>query len=141
MFEIYKRGQGKWARYIGAASAGALIIYGCYSLHNYLNGGSLREVILFTVPGVDLNVNVPFIVSFVLFAALSIVLYVLLNKAKMADFLIETELEMKKISWPGKSELVGSSAIVIVTVVVLALVIMAFDFTVQWVMRLLYRIG
>ena len=68
-------------------------------------------------------------------------MYVLLNKAKVGDFLIETELEMKKISWPGRSELIGSSTVVIITVVIIALVIMLFDFSVQALMRLIYRIG
>ena len=67
-------------------------------------------------------------------------IYVLLNKPKMGDFLIETELEMKKISWPGRSELVGSSTIVIVVVAILAVIIMIFDFVVQFFMRLLSRI-
>jgi len=140
MFKIYKQGQGKWARYLAAGSIGALVIYGCYSLHNYLNVGDLSSPII-EIPGVDLDINVPFVVSFGLFLAFAITVFVLLNKPKIGDFLIETELEMKKISWPGKSELVGSSTMVIITVVILALIIMLFDFVVQTVMRLIYRIG
>jgi len=140
MFEIYKRGQGKWARYLAAGSVGALSVYGCYSLYHYLNAGSLRAPLLF-IPGVDLDINVPFLVAFGLFVAIAITVYVLLNKAKVGDFLIETELEMKKISWPGRSELIGSSTVVIITVVIIALVIMLFDFSVQALMRLIYRIG
>ena len=140
MFKIYKQGQGKWARYLAAGSVGALVIYGCYSLHNFLNVGSMRSPIV-EIPGVDLDINVPFVVSFGLFLAFAIVVFTLLNKPKIGDFLIETELEMKKISWPGRSELIGSSTIVIITVVILAVVIMLFDFVVQTLMRMLYRIG
>lgn len=140
MFKIYKQGQGKWARYLAAGSIGALVIYGCYSLHNYLNVGDLRSPIV-EIPGVDLDINIPFVVSFGLFLAIAITVFVLLNKPKIGDFLIETELEMKKISWPGKSELVGSSTMVIITVVILAMIIMLFDFVVQTVMRMIYRIG
>jgi preprotein translocase SecE subunit len=140
MFKIYKQGQGKWARYLAAASIGALAIYGFYSLYNYLNVGNLRSPIV-EIPGVDLDVNVPLLISFGLFLIVAITLFTLLNKPKIADFLIETELEMKKISWPGRSELVGSSTIVVVTVVILAVIIMVFDFAVQAFVRLLYRIG
>ncbi len=141
MFEIYKRGQGKWARYLAAGSVGALATYGCYSLYHYLKGIGLGKTVLVEVPGVDLNIDTPFIVAFGLFAALAVTVYILLNRPKIGDFLIETELEMKKISWPGRSELVGSSTIVIITVIILALVIMVFDFGVQWFMRLVYGIG
>ena len=141
MFEIYKPGQGKWARYLAAGAAGALNIYGCYSLYNYLGGGSRNVSMLFTIPGVDLNIDLPFLVSFGLFLLISFLMYFFMNKAKIADFLVETELEMKKVNWPGRSELVGSSTIVIITVIIFAVVILVFDFAVQWFVRLLYRIG
>jgi preprotein translocase subunit SecE len=140
MFEIYKRGQGKWARYIAAGCVGVLIMYGCYSLHEYLNTGSLSVPIV-TIPGVDLDMNVAFIISFGLFLALAATIYLLLNKPKLGDFLIETEVEMKRVSWPSRSELVGSSTIVVITVVILAIIIMIFDFAAQAFMRLLYGIG
>jgi len=100
---------------------------------------SRRNWTLFEIPGVDLKINLPFIIAFGVFAFFAILVYVLLNKPKIGDFLIETELEMKKISWPGRSELVDSSTIVIVTVVILALVIMVFDFMIQFFMRLIGR--
>jgi preprotein translocase subunit SecE len=140
MLEIYKSGQGKWGRYLAAASVGALVIYGCYSLYEYLNVGTLKQVMLFPIPGVEVDVNLPFLISFGIFLALAMTIYVMLNKPKVGDFLIETELEMKKISWPGRSELVGSSTIVIVVVVILALVIMLFDFVVQFFLRILTRV-
>jgi preprotein translocase SecE subunit len=139
MLQIHKPGQGKWARYLAAGSVGALVIYGCYSLYEYLNVGTWRNWTLFEIPGVDLKINLPFIIAFGVFAFFAILVYVLLNKPKIGDFLIETELEMKKISWPGRSELVDSSTIVIVTVVILALVIMVFDFMIQFFMRLIGR--
>ncbi len=142
MFEIYKRGQGKTSRYLAAGSVGVLSLFGCYSLYNYLNvRGSLQKLILFVVPGVELDVNLPFLVSFGFFAGLMILLYALLNKPKIGDFLIETELEMKRVSWPVRSELIGSSTIVIITVVILAVIVMVFDLAVQAFMRLIYSIG
>jgi len=50
-----------------------------------------------------------------------------LNMAKAADFLIATESEMKKVSWSSKAELIGSTMVVIVTVVLLAVFIYVAD--------------
>jgi preprotein translocase subunit SecE len=66
----------------------------------------------------------------VLFAALALVVARYLNDARAADFLIATESEMKKVSWSSKAELIGSTMVVIVTVVLLALFIYAADTTV-----------
>ena len=52
----------------------------------------------------------------------------MLNKPNFVDFLIATESEMKKVSWSSRPELLGSTAVVIVTVFLLADVIFLFDF-------------
>lgn len=40
-------------------------------------------------------------------------LYWILNKARVADFMIATEAEMKKVNWPTKKEIFGSTIVVI----------------------------
>jgi preprotein translocase SecE subunit len=40
-------------------------------------------------------------------------LWYLLNKPRIADFLIATEIEMRKVSWPSRREVIGSTWIVI----------------------------
>ncbi|MEK7486103.1 MAG: preprotein translocase subunit SecE, partial [Planctomycetota bacterium] len=37
-----------------------------------------------------------------------------------SDFLIETEAELRKVSWPNRDELIGSSTVVVITVIVLS---------------------
>jgi preprotein translocase subunit SecE len=49
------------------------------------------------------------------------------NKPNVVDFLVATETEMKKVSWSSRAELVGSTAVVIVTVFALALFIYTAD--------------
>ncbi|MBI4574748.1 MAG: preprotein translocase subunit SecE [Planctomycetes bacterium] len=46
----------------------------------------------------------------------------------VSDFLIETEGEMKKVSWPTRAEVVGSSVVVIATVMVLGVYMYIVDF-------------
>jgi preprotein translocase SecE subunit len=50
------------------------------------------------------------------------------NFQKWNDLLIDTQTEMRKVSWPKRSELIGSSMIVILTVVVMGLFLYVVDF-------------
>jgi preprotein translocase SecE subunit len=59
-------------------------------------------------------------------------IFILVNKERFADFLIATESEMKKVSWPTREELLGSTAVVIATVVILAVIIWLADLMVIW---------
>jgi preprotein translocase SecE subunit len=61
------------------------------------------------------------------FVGLALVLVRLFNRPSLVDFLIATESEMKKVSWSGRAELIGSTIVVIVTVFLLALVVFLFD--------------
>ncbi len=47
--------------------------------------------------------------------------------SKIKTFLVQTKAELKKVSWPNKNELVGSTIVVIVTVVVMAVYIGLVD--------------
>ena len=51
----------------------------------------------------------------------------LVNGQRFADFLIATESEMKKVSWSSRAELVGSTLVVIVTVIILSAYIFGVD--------------
>jgi len=52
-----------------------------------------------------------------------------------ARFLGETVLEGKRISWPGRRELVDSTLVVIVFIILLAAVIMACDEVIRAALR------
>jgi preprotein translocase subunit SecE len=53
--------------------------------------------------------------------------YRIVNFPSFADFLIAVEVEMNKVSWPSRSELIRASTVVLVVIVSLALLIAAFD--------------
>lgn len=55
------------------------------------------------------------------------VAYRLVNLPSFADFLIAVEAEMNKVSWPTRGELVRASAVVLVTMVSLAMVLFLYD--------------
>jgi preprotein translocase subunit SecE len=53
--------------------------------------------------------------------------YRVVNMSNFADFLISVEGEMAKVSWPNRTELIRSSIVVILTIVVLAAILFAYD--------------
>jgi preprotein translocase SecE subunit len=54
---------------------------------------------------------------------------------KTVEFLIDTQGELQKVSWPTRYELVGSTAVVIVSVVVIGVFVLGVDWCVSVVMK------
>jgi len=117
--QIYKPGQGRYVRLgtVGGAALVALII--CYYVWTLMVQYLPKEFAY--------RVYVAYAVPAVLFAAIALVVALYLNRPKAADFFIATESEMKKVAWSSKAELIGSTTVVIVTVVLLAVFIYVAD--------------
>jgi len=62
----------------------------------------------------------------------------IVNLPRFADFLISVEAEMNKVSWPGRPELYRASLVVIVVIFLLAAVLFAYDFLLDWLLRILF---
>jgi preprotein translocase SecE subunit len=112
-FDIYKRGQGKYTR-LGSAF-GALIIagLGCWSLYEKLYAWDLpvsRKASLWISTMVPAG----------LLVVLSLLIFWLVNKASVADFMIAAEGEMKKVSWSSKQEIAVSTFIVTMVVFIMS---------------------
>ena len=58
---------------------------------------------------------------------------------RMNQFIRETQQELKKVSWPTREELIGSTGVVIVTTFILAVFIGVIDFFLSILIRLLIR--
>lgn len=104
-FKIYKRGQGKNSRLGSALVAFAIVAIGCWNLY-----GQLLEY------GIWVQTMVPVVVCGVLAG----LIYWLMNKPVIADFLIAAEGEIKKVSWSSRKEITNSTIIVIFVVVLMA---------------------
>lgn len=61
------------------------------------------------------------------FLALAWILWRILHAERVADFLIETEGEMRKVSWPARKEFVGASLVVLFLTVSVALFLWGVD--------------
>jgi preprotein translocase SecE subunit len=131
----YKPDQGRYARLAAFWSLAILLIYGCVSFH----GEVLSRFESLTQPFAESVKKVP-ILGFKLNGALLIALVVLglglwllyrwQQTPKVADLLIETESELRKVTWPTMPEAVNSSVIVIFCV----LFLMAFLAGADWLL-------
>jgi preprotein translocase SecE subunit len=68
----------------------------------------------------------------VVFTGAMILLYRWTESPKIADSLIDTENELRKVTWPTLDEAIQSSVVVIVTVVVLMMILAGADFILGW---------
>jgi len=58
---------------------------------------------------------------------------------KIANFFSEVTVELKKVSWPTKNELIGSTSVVIISVAIMALYIGICDFIFSKAIHLVIR--
>ena len=113
LFNIYKRGQGKYTRLCSAFAAAILAGLGCLQLYKKLEAvewGLSRKAALWVATMVPAG----------LFVVFALLIFWLINKASVADFMIAAEGEMKKVSWSSKQEIAVSTFIVIVFVIMMA---------------------
>ncbi len=121
VFDIYKSGQGKHTR-LCSGFAGALMAgLGCLGLFNKLEAASWGFSSRTTM-------WIATMVPAGLFVALALLIFWLVNKASIADFMIAAEGEMKKVSWSSRQEITVSTIIVIVVLVTMAILLGTTDF-------------
>lgn len=117
-FSIYKRGQGSYTR-LGSAFGAAIVAgLGCFQLYNKLQA-------------TDIGLWIQTMVPVGLFVVLAGLIFWLVNKHSVANFMIAAEAEMKKVSWSSKQEIAVSTFIVIVVVILLAALLGIVDFSFQ----------
>ncbi|MFB0525833.1 MAG: preprotein translocase subunit SecE [Phycisphaerae bacterium] len=120
IFDIYKRGQGKYTRLCSALGAAIVAGLGCLRLYQHLEAADWN-----LSPKTRLWVTT--MVPAGLFVALSLLIFYLVNKPAIADFMIAAEGEMKKVSWSSRKEIAVSTFIVIVVVVIMAVLLGTTD--------------
>ncbi len=119
-FEIYKRGQGKYTRLCSGFGAAIIVGLGCFQLYVKLEpiswvGGRRAALWIATMVPVGL------------FIILGLLVFWLINKPTVADFMIAAEGEMKKVSWSSRREIAVSTFIVIVVVILVAMLLGVTD--------------
>lgn len=101
---INKPGQGYWTRMLSAIGAGimlaACLVWSWGELQGAISEDSTRT-------------TVQTVVACVIGLGGGFLCFWIMNKSRVVDFLIATESEMRKVNWPNKKELVGSTWVVI----------------------------
>ena len=114
VFDIYKRGQGKYTRLCSAFGIALIAGLGCLQLYKKLQAG-------------DLGLWVETMVPAGLFVILALLIFWLANKPSLANFMIAAEGEMKKVSWSSRQEIAVSTFIVIIVVISMAVLLGTTD--------------
>ena len=118
-FTIYKKGQGYWTR-IGTVGGAVLIaLLTAQFLYS-------RAAVWFQVNN---RPNMPVVLGLVggFLALFTLVVFQVINRVNVVDFLIATDSEMKKVNWTTKAELIGSTKVVIIFMLFIAFLLFAFD--------------
>jgi preprotein translocase subunit SecE len=118
-FTIYKPGQGKYLRWGTVAGLGIFILTGAGWIGNlvgrhYEIQAVATAVVLWT-------------------AAWAVATFFIVNTPKIAEFLIMTESEMRKVTWPTRREVISSTKIVILLTLALAFLLWLVDFGFLWI--------
>jgi preprotein translocase SecE subunit len=132
--EVYKKGQGVAARVCAMTGIGLLALFGWSTLYQAFNRtGTWWANVVWTVPGVNWEMtNGWWICALLFFASIAALWIWLFNNPRPADFLIETEGELKKVSWPTQREWINASMVVIVCVAALGAYLYLADRLLSW---------
>lgn len=125
--ELYKPEEATRSRGALAICAGALLLYGVLSFYDWLGGwpameGDLSKH-LFGSPllGDEFPVSVRVVIAGLLLVASGVTVYVAANHQRLVEFLISTEGEMAKVSWPTKTEVFNNSIVVIICTILIGI--------------------
>jgi preprotein translocase subunit SecE len=132
--EIQKYGQGKITRVAAYLLGGLLVIFGAVRLYATINGPGHEWT---TLPVIG-HVSVYSVISLVVCLLGFLGVHLVLNSTAAVDLLIDTEQELKKVSWPSKSEVKNATLVVVLTTVALAVILYGFDELLRWLFRLVY---
>ena len=116
-FRPYKPGQGFWTRLGTGLGAALVILFTIHFLYKTLpawtplqqNGWEIYAVLGAVASG------------------LSALGWWLINRPKSAEFLIATDVEMKKVNWTSRRELIGSTKVVVFFMLFIASVLFIYD--------------
>jgi len=121
----YKKDQGRMVRMAVFWSIAVLLYYGCNSLRTTLVDefrstlGAPLLAGLPKIPVLGVSLTGALLAVIVVFAGGLFLAYRWQERPKNADLLIETETELRKVTWPTGQEVFNSSLVVVICVVVL----------------------
>ena len=136
-FDYLKPGQARMVRTTALGAIAGLTAFGCATLYSLPTEGSLwwSQLAYKDVFGQMFSIRPMLFPALAVFFTVTFVVFLLVNRPPWTDFLVETEGEMKKVSWPKRQDYIGSSAVVIVVVMVVSM----FLFVADWVLSVMMK--
>lgn len=116
---IYKSDQGFYVRRVSAIGFGLVVAMGAVWLWEKLEQTNIGEID-------SIYIAASGCIIFATILALIISRFLYFNK-KTGDFLIATELEMKKVNWSSQNEITRMTIVVILLTLLIALITYFFD--------------
>ncbi len=117
---VYKKGQGTAAR--GLAGVLAVLVGGWAARSMYYHGSTGTFGLVMTT------------LTALFFGGLP--LYLVLFHRRVVDILIETQQEIRKVAWSSRSEVIGSTIVVVFVVALLSMFIVVTD---VFIMEFLFK--
>jgi preprotein translocase subunit SecE len=135
----YRPRQGVYARAAAAAGLVALALFASFRIFQMTRGGETFSFIGLPVPYSIGWAAAFFVVSGSIVALVTLGLRTGIEgidskTASFVELLSETETELQKVAWPSRDELTSSTAVVLVSMVVLGLFLFCVDQMVAWIM-------
>lgn len=110
---IYKPGQGKYVRWSSAAGAACIALGFANYLYDQLAGWS--DTVRYLAPVAALVI-------------LGIVIFRMIGQNhRIVEFMIATEVEMRKVNWSSRREVIGATKVVCFTLIALGIVLFLVD--------------
>ncbi|HON43885.1 MAG TPA: preprotein translocase subunit SecE [Planctomycetota bacterium] len=155
MFSLsYKGKQGKIVRWSVFLASAALMMFGVYRFYiGFPYNSVLAEQRpdfwkrlyqnFFTLEIETLNISIGVSPRLLITLSLAIIILLLLayfcfKHVRTSEFLINTEDEMRKVAWPTPMEVVDSSVVVIIVIIVTGLFLFASDILLDRILRLFF---
>ncbi|MGR3296378.1 MAG: preprotein translocase subunit SecE [Candidatus Bathyanammoxibius sp.] len=145
--EVYKKNQGFQARLFIGILLGGFALFAAHAVYGtFIESPQLYPGAEVPLVGTKLTWGLVSAVTFFLVSVGLIGVYttgyetglgrVDTNSKKTVEFLIDTQGELQKVSWPTREELIGSTGVVIILLVILG----AYIFGVDWVITRIMKI-
>lgn len=118
---LYKKNQGRLTRQLTAAAIVTVVALGAWAMQ--------QTILADLEPSVRNSIAAAVAIAGVWFA------YRIVNYPVFADFLVDVEGEMAKVSWPNRLELKRATVVVLVVMFLLSFVLFAYDLVWQQILR------
>ncbi len=143
--EAYKSGQGSFIRLSVNVALVLVMFLGAMELYSWIQDTDDKSLIPIQVFQDLPLLGVPFSWKFLLCTGLGLGLWWLIHRAiskpARVDTLIETELELKKVSWPTGAEARNATWIVVLVTIILTASLAFFDIALVSIFKFFFETG